>query len=79
MPAYHCEGLNDIAHGGRVRNINDAARTFSHRLGVKMFGRSGRCLSLQRIRSGSRWVLYQAQLGRLRGPAIWTMLTVTER
>jgi hypothetical protein len=75
---YHCDDLNAIAKY-RVRGSNDAARIFAHRLAVKMFGRAGRCLAIERVRHGWRWVQYSAEIGRLNGPTAPTMLLVTER
>ena len=48
MKYYRCHGLSSIA-ADRVRNIDDAARQFAHRFGMKLFGRSGRCMRLKRV------------------------------
>lgn len=64
---YRCNDLQAIRKA-RVRGFDHAARIFAHRLAVKNFGRSGRMLSLRRVRQGPRWVQYQAKIGRLKGP-----------
>jgi hypothetical protein len=74
---YRCNDLQSIRKL-RVTGFDHAARIFAHRLAMKLFGRGGRMLALQRVRQGPRWVQYQAKIGRLRGPQSDIPLLVTE-
>jgi hypothetical protein len=76
MTLYRCNNLQSIRKV-RVRGFDHAARIFAHRLAVKVFGRSGRMLALQRLRKGPRWVQYQAKIGKLQGPQRYVQLLVT--
>jgi hypothetical protein len=75
---YHCQGLRSIA-SGRARSVDDAARMFAHRLAMKLFGRAGRMLSIERVRHHGAWHQYYAKLGKLEGPVTDTMLLVTKK
>ena len=63
-----------------ARSVDDAGRLFAHRLARKLFGRSGRCLSIRRVypehrphRAGA----FVAVIGSLRGPSTEMQIFVT--
>jgi hypothetical protein len=49
---------------------------FAHRLGAKMFGRSGHCFSIKRLRQWYDGAQYMAELGTVTGPRTLAPLTV---
>jgi hypothetical protein len=75
MKYYRCHGLSSIA-SDRVRNIDDAARQFAHRFGVKLFGRAGRCLKLHRVGADKDTVWFRARIGTHTGPGQTLMFKV---
>ena len=77
MKIYRCPGLRSLKRTSKIRNVDDAARVFAHRLGRKMFGRSGICLEINRVSHGGDIIIYNARIGKrnLRGP--WVRIPVT--
>ena len=65
---YRCHGLSAISTD-RARNITDAARQFAHRFAMKLFGRAGRCMRLQRIGADKESVFFKARIGKQTGPS----------
>jgi hypothetical protein len=77
MKFYRAPGLRALRRNyNTVRNTDDAARVFAHRLGRKMFGRSGICLQIKRVTTGREMFIYEARLGKrnLRGP--WVRIPI---